>query len=30
MFISIVYNIVKRDTDCNNKEILFDVAKAMI
>ena len=30
MFISIVHNIVKRDSDCNNKEIPFDVAKAMI
>ena len=25
MFISIVHNIVKRDSDCNNKEIPFDV-----
>jgi len=30
MFISIVYNIVKRNSNCNNKEILFDVTKAMI
>jgi len=30
VFISIVHNIVKRDSDCNNKEIPFDVAKAMI
>ena len=29
MFISIVHDIVKRDSDCNNKEIPFDV-KAMI
>ena len=29
MFISIVYNIVKRDSDYNNKEISFDVAKVM-
>jgi len=30
VFISIVHDIVKRDSDCNNKEIPFDVAKAMI
>jgi len=30
MFISIVHDIVKRDSNYNNKEIPFDVAKAMI
>ena len=30
MFISIVHDIIKRNSDYNNKEIPFDVAKAMI
>ena len=30
VFISIVHDIIKRNSDYNNKEIPFDVAKAMI